>query len=273
TDMTDVRSLDIACREVETVIHLAAMNEIDSAANPEQALLINGLGTLKLLQAAERAGVKRFIYFSTAHIYGAPLTGTITEKTLPRPVHPYAITHRVAEDFVLSAHDAGNMTGIVLRLSNAFGEPATPDINRWTLIGNDLCRQAVTTGSLVLRSSGVQQRDFIPLDDVSAAVIHLLDLPADECGDGIFNLGSGQSYSIMEFAERVQSRCTSMLGFTPPIKRPQPDPTERAEPLNYRSDKLKATGYAPGNGFDDEIDRTVRFCRETFGTSSLRSSK
>jgi UDP-glucose 4-epimerase len=120
-DLMSEEGLAAACAGVSCMVHLAALNEIDSASDPEQALLVNTLGTLKLLCAAERAGVQRFVYFSTAHIYGAPLTGTITEATVPRPAHPYATTHRAAEDFVLAAHDRRALTGIVVRLSNGFG--------------------------------------------------------------------------------------------------------------------------------------------------------
>ena len=188
-DLASKNSLEDACAGVRHVIHLAGLNEIDSAKDPEKALAINGHGTLRLLRASEKAGVERFIYFSTAHVYGAPLEGRITEQTVPRPVHPYAITHRVAEDFVLAAHDSGSLTGIVLRLSNAFGAPNSPYANRWTLIVNDLCRQAVRSGRLTLRSSGLQKRDFITLEDVGKAVAHFLRLQRSECGDGLFNLG------------------------------------------------------------------------------------
>ena len=186
-DVLDPDSLSVAMRNVQSVIHLSAMNENDCAADPNQALLINSLGTLNTLQAAIAAGVERFIYFSTAHVYGSPLAGNISEQTITRPVHPYAITHRAAEDFVLAEHSRNKICGIVVRLSNGFGTPTRPDVDRWTLLVNDLCRQAVCDRKLVLRSSGLQQRDFITLTDVGRAVAHLLSLPRKACGDGLFN--------------------------------------------------------------------------------------
>lgn len=140
-DWTSTDSLTEACCNVDCVVHLAAMNEIESARDPVSALQMNGMASLRLLEAAKAAGVRRFVYFSTAHVYGAPLQGEITEKTMPRPAHPYAITHRVSEDFVLSAHDQKHIEGIVVRLSNGFGAPVTPYIDRWTLLVNDLCKQ------------------------------------------------------------------------------------------------------------------------------------
>lgn len=266
-DLLSPEDLDSACRGVRYVIHLAALNEIESLANPEEALLINGLGSLKLLEAAQRAGVERFIYFSTAHVYGAPLAGRITEERLPRPLHPYAITHKVAEDFVLAAHDQKAIQGIVVRLSNGFGAPAA-SVNRWTLIVNDLCRQAVTTGKLRLKSSGGQWRDFITLSDVARAVRHLLDLPASVCQDGLFNLGGECSLQIITLAQRIADRATRFLGFTPPVHRPEPGPAESFPPLEYRVDKLKSTGFTLRRNIDEEIDATLHFCKEVFGGKS-----
>ncbi|MBU4231188.1 MAG: SDR family oxidoreductase [Proteobacteria bacterium] len=260
--------LNAACRGVRYIIHLAALNEIESLANPEEALRINGLGSLKLLEAAKRAGVERFIYFSTAHVYGVPLAGMITEESLPRPHHPYAITHRVAEDFVLAAHDQKTIQGIALRLSNGFGAPAAVNVNRWTLIVNDLCRQAVTTGKLVLKSSGLQWRDFITLSDVARSVQHLLNLPASALQDGLFNLGGECSLQIIDLAQRIANRASGFLGFTPPIHRPGPGPTESFQPLEYKVDKLKSTGFTLNRNIDEEIDATLLFCKKVFGKKS-----
>ena len=261
-------NLDAACKGARWVIHLAALNEVESAGDPEKALLVNSLGTLKLLRAAERAQVERFIYFSTAHIYGTPLIGRITEETLPRPVHPYAITHKVAEDFVLSSNDRKRLRGIVLRLSNSLGAPADAQINRWMLVANDLCRQAVTERKLVLKTSGMQRRDFIALSDVTNAVLHFLDLPDLKCGNGIFNLGGENSLRIIDLAERISSRCQVVLKFTPPILRPEPASDEVSENLDYRTDKLRNTGFSLKSNFDEEIDATLRLCQEAFSRKS-----
>jgi len=266
-DLTDSASLETACRGIDAIVHLAAMNEIDSSKDPELALQINGAGTLKLLQAAEYSGVKRFIYFSTAHVYGAPLVGTITEATLAKPVHPYAITHRTAEDFVFAAHTRKSMEGITVRLSNGFGAPLTSDVNRWTLVFNDLCRQAVETGQLKLQSSGLQRRDFITLHDVARGVHHLLGLSTAACGDGLFNLGGELPLRIIDVAERIQARCADIMEFTPALLRPEPEQGEVSNDLDYRIDKLKATGFKLTGNMDNEIDATLRLCLKEFRTS------
>lgn len=266
-DVTNDAHIMAACQDVTTIIHLSAVNEIDSASNPELALQVNGLGSLKLLNAAVQAGVKRFIYFSTAHVYGAPLIGILTEESLPRPLHPYAITHRLAEDFVLAANDSGRLTGIVLRLSNGLGAPVWPEVRRWTLLANDLCRQAVTTGQLVLHSSGLQRRDFIALSDVARAVAHFIALPTERCRDGLFNLGGETALRVIDVAEMIASRCEIVLGTRPAIERPAPAPGEVAPILEYRIAKLKDTGFQLEGDFAKEIDATLELCQRAFGTA------
>lgn len=264
-DFESPDSLRGALAGVDCVMHLAAMNELDSAANPEGALIVNGLYSLKLLNAAMLAGARRFIYFSTGHVYGSPLEGRITEDSLARPTHPYAITHRVSEDFVLAAHDQKKLVGVVLRLTNGFGAPERADVNRWTLLVNDLCKQAVTTGVLVLRSSGMQYRDFITLEDVARAAGHFADIPAQACAKGIFNLGGQRPMTILEMTERIGARCQTVLGFRPRIVRPEAAESEVPRPLDFCIDRLKATGFTLTGDMDAEIDATLCLCKKAFG--------
>jgi len=263
-DVLSPKTLGSACRGVDFVIHLASLNEVDCLADPKKAFLVNSLGTLKLIEAAQSARVKRIIYLSTIHVYGAPLFGVVREDTPACPQHPYAITHLAAEDFVIAASLERKLPGIILRPANGFGVPADPFINRWKLIVNDLCRQAVTTQKLVLNSSGQQSRNFITLTDIIRAIEHVLSIPMDECGSGIFNVGGEKPNSVFELAEIIADRCKEVLGFIPPIQRQQPQKDEVVEKLDYRSDKLKATGFSLLSNFNEEIDATLRFCKENF---------
>lgn len=263
-DWTSRACLDEICREVDTIIHLAAMNEIDAAHDPAGALAVNGVATVNLLESARKQGVRRFIYMSTAHVYGSPLSGVIDENICPRPVHPYATSHRAAEDVVLASHSSGAISGIVLRLSNSFGAPAHAQVNRWTLLVNDLCKQAVVTGRVELRSSGTQRRDFITLNDVGRAVKHMVELPGTDVGDGLFNLGGDWAPSVYEMTCLVAERCDHVLGFMPEIIRPQPTAAESENHLAYKVDKLTQTGFVLTGDVVNEIDNTLLFCKKLF---------
>jgi UDP-glucose 4-epimerase len=256
--------LEQGCSGVDTVIHLAGMNAQDCASDPVAALEFNGVATARLLQAAIRQGVKRFIYFSTAHVYGSPLAGVITEETCPVSLHPYATSHRSGEDAVRSAHKNGEIEGIVIRLSNAYGAPANKEADCWMLLVNDLCRQAVTTRHMVLRSSGLQRRDFVPLADVCRAVNHLLLRPAQELASGIFNVGGEWSPTVWEVAGLVRERCTVMLGFQPELTRILPQTGETVAELDYRIGALRQNGFQPDTDRIAEIDRLLDFCKASW---------
>jgi UDP-glucose 4-epimerase len=264
TDVQEPASLSAAMRDIDAVVHLAAMNENECIASPDRAVMINTLGTLNVLRAAIDAGVERLVYFSTAHVYGAPLAGHITEETLPRPIHPYAITHHAAEDFVLAAHDQKRITGIVVRLSNGFGAPTHPDVDRWTLLVNDMCRQAARAGKMVLHSSGLQQRDFITLEDAGRAVRHLLELTREQCDDGLFNLGGGATFSIWEMTQRIAARCQATLGFRPEVVRPEATPEPWIASLRYDCQKLQRTGFRTKGALEQELDNTLILCSKTW---------
>ena len=208
--------------------------------------------------------MKRFIYFSTAHVYGSPLAGVIQEENVTRPLHPYAISHRSAEDFVLSAHDRGVLAGVVVRLSNVYGPPVHAEPKCWSLVVNDLCHQAVCERRVSLRSAGLQRRDFITMHDVCGVVGHFLTLPRQGLGDGLFNVGGDNPMLIIDVANLVAERCLVVLGFRPDIRKAQAVQGESPYELQYRISKLCATGFHLRGDAISEIDDTLRLCRTAF---------
>lgn len=263
-DVLDISSLKTACENVDTVIHLAALNEIDSGKDPMEALRVNGGGTLNLINAAISSKVERMIYFSTFHVYGLNAYGNITEKTLPLPVHPYAITHRVSEDFIRMSVNRKELDGVILRLSNGFGYPSHTRVKRWTLVVNDLCLQAVLNNKIVLKTSGKQYRDFITLTDVSRCVEHILNLDTSKADkeDCIYNLGGEFSFTILDIAKLIKERCKEVLNIYPEIVIGKDDPSKKVseKPLKYNIDKIKKTGFRLISNVNEEIDRTLLFC-------------
>lgn len=261
----DNRALEHRCNGVDVVIQAAGMNAQDCATDPVAALAFNGVATARLVAAASRAGVQRFIYLSTAHVYASPLVGTITEDTCPRNLHPYATSHLAGEHAVLGASQRGQIQGIVLRLSNAFGAPMHKDVNCWMLLVNDLCKQAVQTRKLVLQSSGLQQRDFVGMTEVCRVAEHLAVGHGASMQPGIFNVGAGVSQSVLAMAQLIQQRCAQVLGFDPALQRVQGRVDEQHPMLTYRADNLAALGIN-SNGLENpaEIDSLLRFCQSAF---------
>ena len=251
------------CEGFDIVAHLAGVNAPDSAADPVMAYEFNVVSTARLVQAAIQAGVRRMLYLSTAHVYGSPLQGEISERLCPIPVHPYAISHRAAEDIVRAAHAAGKLEGIAVRVSNAFGAPTHAAVNCWMLLVNDLCRQAVLNRQLVLNSSGQQFRDFVPMQFTCAALAHLLEVPVAALGDGLFNLGGNWSVRVLDVAERIATLAENVLGCKLELQR-RPDETDPTPAsLHYNSARLYASGFSMDSQacINVEILQLLEFCK------------
>jgi UDP-glucose 4-epimerase len=247
---------------IDIIIHLAALNENDSISNPELAIHVNVTGTLKILKAAIVVGVKKIIYFSTAHVYSSPLESHLTEEKCTFPTHPYAITHRAAEDFLLSAHKQKKIEVLVIRLSNALGAPIHKSIDRWTLLVNDLCKQIAETNKIVLRSSGVQVRNFITLKDVCRAILHLLEIKEVDFDYPVYNLGGPNTLSVNQVTEIISLICEKKYGYRPEIQKA--DIKENVVELVYDSSKIANTGFEWENNIELEIEETLTIAHKFF---------
>jgi UDP-glucose 4-epimerase len=199
--------------------------------------------------------------------------GLITEETCPRNLNPYATSHLAGEHAVLSASQSGQIQGLVLRLSNAFGAPVHKDVNCWMLLVNDLCMQAVQTRKLVLQTNGLQQCDFIGITEVCRVTEHLAVGNGSSTQPSIFNVGSGVSQSVFAMAQSIQQRCAQVLGFEPVLQRLQAEAIEPPQILSYRVDNLTALGIK----YDllenlAEIDGLLRFCQPIFTKTQNRGA-
>ncbi len=257
--------LNSICENVETIIHLAGMNAGQCSIASSDELSMDVTATKNLLNAAIHNKVKRIIYLSTAHVYSATLAGEISELTPTTNKHPYAVNHLAKENLVMQAHQHGNIEGIVIRLSNAFGVPQSLKANCWMLLVNDLCRQAVTSKKLVLKSTGQQRRDFVTIIDLCLAIKHLIDLPLRKVGDGLFNLGGQWAPTVLEMTQYIADRYQVLFGSHPEIHYEQT--IENISPFNFcfNIKKLLDTGYNPAPKFKvaQEIDSLLSFCKES----------
>lgn len=247
--------------QLDAIVHAAGLDAVNCARDPSLANEVNFRLTSQLLQNAAINKIRQFVFLSTVHVYGAPLTGVLDEKmAVPLPLHPYAATKLAAENEVLFYTKEKLLNGAVLRLTNAFGAPMSPSIKRWELIVNDLCRMAVTDGRLHLRSSGRQLRDFVTITDVCRGVEHVLENDLV----GLFNLGGELVLTVREMAELVAEIAESVLGFRPEII-VNDDVQEKDWPtFAVPIDRLKATGFSLLKNVQVEIKQTLLFCRENF---------
>jgi UDP-glucose 4-epimerase len=240
-------------KEIDYVVHLASFNEFFLPDYPKKALEINSLGTRNILQAIQNRGVKKFIYFSTFHIYGKS-SGVISENTQPEPKNDYALTHLFAEEYVKQFHRNIGLPYTIFRLTNSYGSPKELESSKWYLVLNDLSKMAFEKREIVLNSNGKARRDFIYMGDVAKVIEDSFQWRESDT----YNLGSGKTTSIIEIAQLVQKVYLESYGEMLNIKINRDDNSSYGE-LQVDIEKLQnRTTITFQNYFKEEIEAIFR---------------
>ncbi len=259
-DLLDDRSdLSPLLTGVDTVVHLAGANEVAARDDPALALQETVRAAERVRDAAIRAGVPRLVFVSTVHVYGSAITegAVLTEDTPPRPSSAYASARLACEQLLESASSKG-LEVVVFRLTNSVGAPVAVAVDRWTLVANDLCRQAAVANRIQLSSDGAQWRDFVALSDV----VRLLEVTATHAElvpAGTYNLGSGVPMTVRALAHLVQDVFVDITGQRPSLVAPPPPANP---PRSYRVDvgRLAALGVPPFGEVRSGVVETGEFC-------------
>jgi len=246
----------------DAVIHLAGEDEVLAAEQPAAALSSTVVATERVAEACVAAAVMRLIYMSTVHVYGARMEpdAVLCEDARVEPRSAYAIS-RLASEHVAAALAAQAYDLVVFRLTNAVGAPAEPTVSRWTLVANDLCRQGALHGTLRLKSSGTQWRDFVSLGEVCSGLVRAISPGTDPLPPGTYNLGSGEPTSVRALAGLIQDGFERETGVRPPLEAPDPEPDP---PRPYRVSVSRAAehGLKLQANLEPAVTETVRFCLE-----------
>jgi UDP-glucose 4-epimerase len=195
--------------ECDVVLHLGAVSGVmDCANDPVGSARVNVEGTRRLVDACASRGVP-LAFASSLAVLGAPEHLPVTEETPARPTHEYARQKAAGEEMVLDAGRRGRAAGVVLRMSNVYGGYAVD--GRPVAKSNvlELFSQQATQGRLTVNAPGTQRRDFVHLDDVLDhwdATVRFLTARAPPTTAATFNVASGESFSVLEIAEKVARR-------------------------------------------------------------------
>ncbi|WP_150460062.1 UDP-glucose 4-epimerase GalE [Nesterenkonia ebinurensis] len=201
----------------DAVVHLAAKSLVgESVAHPERYWHGNIVATLKLLDTVREAGVPRFVFSSTAAVYGNPLPdlpgGLITEEHPTMPINPYGAS-KLAIDHMLAAEAQAHGLGAVsLRYFNVGGasgrlrERHDPETHLIPNLLNTLRHggePAQLFGTDYPTADGTAIRDYIHILDLAEAHLLALEWVAPG-GHEVFNLGTGTGSSVREVIQAVQ---------------------------------------------------------------------
>lgn len=266
-DLKNVNILRKHLADRDVVIYLASPDEKEAERNPIAAIRAGSESVWNVLEAISSMPQKsRFIFLSTFHVYGQAGKGTVTERTLPLPVHPYGLGRYIGENIVQVFRRQHGMKALCVRMSNVVGSPADFSVPRWTLLLGDLCLQVVTQKKMVLRSPPTTQRNFIPMENAVRALEFLARPMAPWPADGVIHLGSPRSLTLDQLAQRVARCAAREIGNTPTIlylSKTRIDDSARF-PLRYSVRRLQHMGFSWNNSMDREITTTLKMCREAY---------
>ncbi len=209
-DVREFQTCVKACTSMDYVFHEAAMVSVPKSIDePMKNNDVNITGTLNMLKAAAEAGVKRFVFASSAATYGMEPTIPKRETMEREYPSPYALSKGVDEDYarLWSKVDklGQGMTCVALRYFNVFGprqNPSSPYSGVISVFADRLTRRAPIT----FNGDGTNTRDFVYVKDVVKAnmLAGLHQLPAETRGFDVFNVGTGSPTSLLELLETMQ---------------------------------------------------------------------
>ena len=222
-DLADTGLLDRLFREgrFDCVLHFAARSRIpESVLKPDEYFENNVARGINLLNAATTHGVRRFVFSSTASVYGAPDRVPITEEFPLRPTSPYGDTKRVFEELLVSYERACGLRYAALRYFNVvgayagLGEDHRPETHLVPLILQSALapgREFSIYGDDYDTRDGTCVRDYLHVHDLCGA--HLLAMNAVEDRSVVYNLGSGTGFTVREVFETAQEIIGRKLDF------------------------------------------------------------
>jgi len=236
----------------DVVVHFAAESHVDrSIAGAVPFVTTNVLGTQLLLDAAQAAGVGRFVHVSTDEVYGSIEHGSWTEQWPLAPNSPYAASKAGSDLLALAAHRTHGLDVVVTRCSNNYGPYQFPEKVIPLFVTNLLDGRKVP-----LYGDGGNIRDWLHVDDHCQGI--QLVLEKGRPGE-VYNIGGGTELTNKELTERLLAACGAGAEMVQPVA------DRKGHDRRYSLDITKISeelGYAPEIGLDEGLSATVDWYRE-----------
>jgi nucleoside-diphosphate-sugar epimerase len=252
-DIRDLDTLERAADGTSVIFHQAAMRSVPrSVADPLGANDHNVTGTLHVLEAARRRGVRRVVYASSSSVYGARPDLPKREDQPPAPISPYAVSKAAGEQYAAVWPRLYGVETVGLRYFNVFGPRQDPKSEYAAVIPRFIL-WGLGGERLEVHGDGTQSRDFTYVDNVVQA--NLLAGGAEGVNGEVFNVGCGERISLLAVIERLERLLGRSL-----TRRHTPARAGDVPHTLADIDKAKRLlGYVPLVEFDEGLRRTVEF--------------
>ena len=204
SSVTNYRTVEALARKVEAIIHLAAVvSPFVSVKKPELVNEVNVGGTLNVLRAGLKTGVKRVVCASSSSVYGNQTLLPIAETNPLQPITPYGVSKLAGEKYCGSFYDTFDLETVCFRYFNVYG--SRQSANSYSGVISIFANKFRKGLPPQIFGNGEQRRDFIHVSDVVRA--NLLGLEAARGIGEAFNVGTGQPTSINTLASVLADLC------------------------------------------------------------------
>lgn len=201
-NIRDAAGVARACDGVDVVVHAAAQVSVKkSLEDPRHDADVNVIGTICMLKASADAGVKKFIFVSSAAVYGDPRHLPVDEGHPKNPKSFYGVSKFAAEQYVQAFAECRGLRYIIVRPFNFYSPRADPQ-SPYSGVVTKFVEWAKKSEPLIIEGDGEQTRDFIHAMDVARMIRIAVESPA---GNAILNCGSGRATSINDLAETLST--------------------------------------------------------------------
>jgi len=202
----DVRSMDAcrrACAGVKAIFHMAAIASVASSVDdPILSHEVTLGGTLNLLVAARDAGVKRFVFSSSASVYGNAETVPTLESQPIDPQSPYASAKAAGELYARNFAALYGLETVVLRYFNVFG-PRQSATSGYAAAIPLFVKAALTGAKPTIFGDGKQTRDFVYVSNIVDA--NYLAATVEGVAGETFNVGAGRQIDLLELLQKLEA--------------------------------------------------------------------
>lgn len=198
-DIRDLETVELAARGVDTVFHQAALPSVArSVEAPLTTDAVNVGGTLNMLSASHRAGVRRFVFASSSSVYGNGKSLPKHESHPTQPMSPYAVSKQAGESYVRVFHGLYGIETVPIRYFNVFG-PRQDPTSQYAGVIAKFISCALKGEPYPVYGDGMQGRDFTFVDNVVHA--NLLASEAQGVDGDPMNVACGTRVNLLEMVE------------------------------------------------------------------------
>lgn len=202
-DVRDFAQVEKIAEGVDAIVHLAAVASVQASMDdPLGTHQTNFDGTLNLLEAARMHGVRRFLYASSAAVYGDTKALPVAEEELPRPLSPYAADKLAGEHYLRYYVSKHGLDATAFRFFNIFGPRQDPGSPYSGVISIFTDRLRTGRGVTVF-GDGHQTRDFVFVGDLADILTGALD-HGGLAGE-VLNVGTGRECSLLELLSALEA--------------------------------------------------------------------